>query len=137
MKKRFLLALILGVIFANGAFAGPAYIAGVWTGDGEAILPGGEICEIELIEGTVFQDGTLLHGTFDFEVESDSSCVGGEGIPFTGNISAGNRIKAILSVPGIGPLGVLDAKLKGKTISGVLVDFTDGSTSIFNVTSDD
>ena len=136
MKKRILLTLIFGVIFAASALAGPANIEGLWTGDGEAILPGGDKCIIDSIEGDVYQDGTLLYGNFDFTISS-GPCPGGEDIPFTGNISAGNRIKALLSVPGFGGIGVLDAKLRGKTISGVLVDFSDGSTTIFSVTPDD
>jgi hypothetical protein len=136
MKKRILLTLFFGVIFAASALAGPANIEGLWTGDGEAILPDGVKCVINSIEGDVSQDGTLLYGTFDFTISS-GPCPGGEDIPFTGNISAGNRIKALLFVPGVGGIGVLDAKLRGKTISGVLVDLSDGSTTIFSVTPDD
>jgi len=134
-EKRLLLTLIFVVLFANGAFAGPANIAGNWSGDGEAILPDGSTCEINPILGIVSQNDTLLNGSFEFTVES-GDCPGGT-VFFTGNISAGNRIKAVMSVEGFGGIGVLDAKLKGKTISGVVLDFSDGSTTIFSVTPAD
>jgi hypothetical protein len=136
MKKVILFCLISFIFLVNSAMAGPANIAGVWTGDGEAILPNGDICYVNPIEGTVFQKGTLIYGTFDFTVES-GNCPGGSGISFTGNISAGNQIKAVLSVEDFGGIGVLDAKLMGKKISGVLVDFSDGSTTNFSVTPGD
>ena len=134
MKKGFVLALIFGMFFVSIAIAGPANIAGDWSGTGTGILTDGTICTIDMI-GTVLQNGTLLWGTFTFS--ADPSICGGGTVPFTGNISAGNQIKAIMSAPTFGGIGVMDAKLMGKTISGVALDFSDGSTTIFNVTPAD
>ena len=135
MKKGFVLALIFGMFFVSIAIAGPANIAGDWSGMGQGILTDGTICIIDMT-GAVSQNGTLLWGTFTFSTDNPTDCGGGT-VGFTGNISAGNQIKAIMSAPGYGGIGVMDAKLMGKTISGVALDFSDGSTTIFNVTPGD
>lgn len=135
MKKGLVLALIFGVFFVNSAIAGPANIAGDWHGTGKAILPiSGDTCEFN-VDGDVFQDGTLLYGSFEFDLTL-GTCTSGVA-EFTGNISAGNEIKAMMSVEGFGGIGVMDAKLMGKTISGVVLDFSDGSTTIFSVTPEE
>jgi hypothetical protein len=149
MKKGFVFALLLTVFVVNVGFAGSADLEGSWTGTGEAVVPFNPfdpvgsgptfLPNIVLCGEIIEQDGSLLWGVFVFLIpdpDENEDPIQVEAF-VTGNVSTNKRIQAIISNPSLPELpigtGIIDGKWNGKTISGVARDFTDGSTTYFEV----
>lgn len=149
MKKGFVFALVLTVFVVNIGFAASADLEGSWTGTGTAVVPFNPfnsapvptfLPNILLCGDIIEQDGSLLYGVFVFGIpDPDENELDIEVEAFvTGNITKDKRIQAIISNPSFLPTlpigtGIIDGKWSGKTITGVARDFTDGSTTYFEV----
>jgi hypothetical protein len=136
MKKRLLLAVLFAVFVVNGAIAGSGSLLGDWEGTARAILPeelpgdGTAIITGITLEGTFVElEKGLFRGEFTFDVPG----IGLQEAYATGYIKA-QKIQGVMSIdPGGGPVGIglFEANLKGKKMTGVVRDLSDGSTTIF------
>ena len=133
MKKRLLLTVLFVVFVVNGAIAGSGSLVGDWVGEARAIYPDGTIFEQIPLTGKLEDlQGGLFRGTFTFTVPG----LGEVTAYATGYIRA-QKIQGLMSVEdasslsGYSGIGVFNANLKGKKMTGVVHDFSDGSTAYF------
>ena len=135
MKKKLLLAGLLALFVVNGAIAGSNSLLGDWEGTARAILPeelsGYDTAIITgiTLEGTFIElEKGLFRGEFTFDVPG----LGLQEAYATGYIKA-QKIQGVMSVDmgGLQGIGLFEAKLKGKKMTGVVPDLSDGSTTIF------
>ena len=137
MKDKFLTVLLLSVFFTTGALAGKGgpLVTGTWTGTGQAIYMDGT-------EATIIVDFAHLNQTEDNFVYGNSQfrvTVGNnpkQTLP--GQISGyiqGNILKGAFggcAGPAPNCIGavVFEGKLSGNTLSGTVIDLSDGSTGV-------
>ena len=137
MKFKVLSILAIGllIVFAP-AYAGKGgpIAAGYWEGAGQAVYPDGTIAEITLVQAMLFQDGNFISGSAEFEVVIDGNPPTVQQGQLSGHIF-GNEIKGVLGgcfgpAPDCLGAGTFEGKLNGNTMSGTMLDLSDGSTSI-------
>jgi len=146
MKRGFFLFLLIAVFGSSVAFSAAPDIGGIWSGSFIAIYNNGDV--VVLIDGgtaEIFQNEeypNLFYGTMTFTMPD------GEGgtISFvrylTGYIGEDKRISIQLTAyesegplsPPINAIGIVEGHLTGKTIKGVVRDFTDTTTTMFVAT---
>lgn len=136
MKSKGLSIPALTFLIVASAFAGKGgpKIAGYWEGTGQAMYVDGTTAEITLVTADLYQDGYFVYGTAQFTV------VVGENDPDTqaGQMSGylhGNALKGVLggcmtTAPDCAGAGVFEGQLKGKKLTGTIIDLSDGSTSV-------
>ena len=136
MKYKLLAILALGFLTVAGAAVagkGGPIITGVWAGTGQAMYVNGTSADIVSVYAELIQEGKFFSGFAVFEVT-----VGGtQEAQMSGHIS-GNSIKGIMGFcPGAAPecfgAAILEGKLSGNKLTGTVVDFSDGSTSVITL----
>jgi len=136
MKYKLLAILALGFLTVAGAAVagkGGPIITGVWAGTGQAMYVNGTSADIVSVYAELIQEGKFFSGFAVFEVT-----VGGtQEAQMSGHIS-GNSIKGIMGFcPGPAPecfgAAILEGKLSGNKLTGTVVDFSDGSTSVITL----
>ena len=136
MKRIVIAALALGILGAAGAFAGKGgpIIAGTWDGAGKAIYMDGTVAQIIVDSVSISQDGNFVYGDTRFTVK-----IGRDELPVPpGKLSGyihGNVLKGTFGVcmsaaPDCLGAAVFEGKVTGKTISGTVIDLSDGSTGV-------
>jgi len=143
MKRGFFLLLLMVALGLNAAFAGVVdKIEGEWSGSFVAIYNTGEILALDNGIATIIQDDNypnLFYGTMEFEIEPDVFITS----YLTGYIGEDKRISILLTPPQeynfedvvpIPATGIIEARLTGNTIKGVVRDFTDTTTTMFIAT---
>jgi len=110
-------------------------ITGYWTGNGMAMYVDGTTATITSVEAELQQEGQFVFGIASFDV-----LVGDATEPETqqGQISAyldGKTVKGVLGgcfteAPDCFGAGTFEGSLRGGTMRGVVVDLSDGSTSV-------
>ncbi len=138
MKYHYPIICALALMLATGsviADKGGREITGYWTGNGMAMYVDGTTAEITSVEADLIQDGQFIYGIASFDV-----LVGDATEPETqqGQISAyldGKTIKGVLGgciteAPDCVGAGTFEGSLRGGTMRGVVVDLSDGSTSV-------
>ena len=130
MKRVLIWVFLIIVLSSSVVFAGAPKISGEWSGDFVAIYANGDV--IHLSDGgvaTITQDEqypNLFYGTLVFTMDSQSF-----NRYLTGYISKDKRITVNLTDESENPIGIVEGHLTGKTIQGVLRDFTDTTTTMF------
>jgi len=136
MKTKLLSMVAISLFIVSSAFAGKGgpIITGYWEGAGQAMYVDGTTAEITLVTADLYQEGSFISGTAQFTV------VVGENDPETqaGQMSAhisGNAINGVLggcitTAPDCVGAGVFEGKIKGKKMTGTIIDLSDGSTSV-------
>jgi len=147
MRRGFFLFLLTAIWGTNFVFAGGApKIAGEWFGSFVAIYNTGETLALDNGIATIYQSDmypNLFYGTMEFIIEM------GEGEDplvissfLTGYIGEDKRISIQLTPQEYDPedilpipaTGIIEGHLTGKTIKGVVRDFTDTTTTMFVAT---
>ena len=137
MKRSLALAFLITVLGASVVFAGVTNISGQWSGTFVAIYADGTIVELANGSATIIQNESypnLFYGfmTFEFGGESFTRLL-------TGYIGTDKRISINLTEEDNGsfiPVGIIEGHLRGKTINGVVRDFTDTTTTMVIATKD-
>lgn len=139
MKQYLVVMLALNIFMVTGAVAGNGHpiIAGLWEGSGHAIYMDGTQADISLVTANLTQEGMFVYGNTQFTVKI------GENIPVTqsGQMSGyiqGNALKGtfgfcITVAPDCVGAAILEGKITGKSLSGTVVDLSDGSTGVITL----
>lgn len=144
MRRVFSLFLLITVLGSSTAFAGPPKISGEWSGSFVAIYFEGSTAVVgnEDTSAVIIQDDeypNLFYGSMTFVVGQDEFTRN-----LTGYISEDKRISINMfeliyegeEVVGWEPVAIIEGHLTGKTIRGVVRDFTDTTTTMFVATKE-
>jgi hypothetical protein len=147
MRRGFFLFLLLSVLGSSVAFAGVPNLEGEWSGYFVAIYADGstEVVENEMTSAVIMQNAeypNLFHGYMTFVTS-----MGEFTRNFTGYISVDKRISINMfeletemvedeEVTVVNPVAIIEGHLTGKTINGVVRDFTDTTTTMFIATKE-
>ena len=138
MKRTLIAVLALSLLGAAGALAGKGgpIIAGAWGGWGEAIYPDGTTADIVVDRVDIYQKGNFVYGnsqisvTVDTEPPLELSQVGQLSGYIHGNVLKGSFGGCITEAPDCLGAAIFEGKITGKTISGTVIDLSDGSTGV-------
>ncbi len=148
MKRGFFLFLLITILGAGYASAGVPNIGGEWSGFFVAIYYDGstEVVPNEYTSAVITQNEeypNLFSGDMTF-VTSQGEFTRN----FTGYISENKRISINMfelvednvegqPVMAVNPVAIIEGHLTGKTITGVVRDFTDTTTTMFIATKEE
>lgn len=131
MKRAFILTVCITIFSVGVVFAGAPDISGDWSGTFVAIYSDGTVVGPLPGDATINQNEdypNLFSGYFTFKLNGDIFTR-----DFTGYISPDKRMTINLT-EGPSSVGIAEAHFTGKTIKGVLRDFTDTTTTFFTAT---
>ena len=147
MRRGFFLFLMISVLGSGFAFAGVPNLEGEWSGYFVAIYADGstEVVENEMTSAVIMQNAeypNLFSGYMTFVTS-----MGEFTRNFTGYISENKRISINMfeletemveneEVIVVNPVAIIEGHLTGKTIKGVVRDFTDTTTTMFIATKE-
>ena len=147
MTRRFLLFFLIAILGSSFAFAGAPKIGGEWSGYFVAIYADGstEVVGNEYTSAVIIQDEeypNLFYGEMTFMTSQGEFTRN-----LTGYISEDKRISINMFELGteivddqevtiVNPVAIIEGHLTGKTIQGVVRDFTDTTTTMFIATKE-
>ena len=132
MKRGISLFFLITLLSTSFVFADTPKISGEWDGYFVAIYNTGDILALEHGTSTIIQNeqfpnlfyGSMVFSMGDFTITR----------LLTGYISEDKRISVNLTDEDGNPVGIIEGQLTGKTIKGVVRDFTDTTTTMFVAT---
>ncbi len=137
-KQLSILALTLSIVTSAFAGKGGPTVAGMWTGNGQAIYMYGTIVDIEVNEASLYQKGKFVYGDTQITIKIDDEVVATQSGNMSGFIQ-GNTIKGTFggcdsTIPPVcAGAAILEGKITGKTLSGTVIDLSDGSTGMITL----
>ena len=136
MKRKLLAVLALSLLGAAGAFAGKGgpIIDGFWEGSGQAIYMDGTVAEIVVDFVSISQEGNFVYGDSQFTVtigDGDPQQLPGQLSGYIhGNVLKGTFGFCITVAPDCVGAAIFEGKISGSTVSGTVIDLSDGSTGV-------
>lgn len=136
LRPIFILALSLFVVTSAVAGPGGINIAGTWVGTGKAMYVDGTTATITIDPASISQEDGFVYGVVSLTYE-----IGGVTTSQQGQVSGhiqGNNLKGIFGfcqtvAPDCKGVSILDGKITGKSMSGIVTDLNDGSVSVITL----
>ena len=136
MKRILIAVLALSILGAAGAVAGKGgpIVAGSWDGAGQAIYMDGTVAQIIVDFVSISQYGNFVYGDSQFRVkigDGDLQTLPGQLSGYIhGNVLKGTFGGCMPAAPNCFGAAIFEGKVTGKTISGTVIDLSDGSTGV-------
>lgn len=136
MKRKLIAVLALSILGAAVAFAGKGgpIVAGLWAGSGQAIYMDGTVADIAVDRVSVYQEGNFVYGDSQFTVTigaGDPQTLPGQLSGYIhGNVLKGTFGFCITVAPDCVGAAIFEGKISGNTLSGTVIDLSDGSTGV-------
>ena len=106
----------------------------MWTGTGEAMYMDGTTADITVDYASLTQQGNFVYGNSQFTVkvgENDPQTLPGQISGYIhGNVLKGTFGVCLTVAPDCIGAAVFEGKITGKTLSGTVIDLSDGSTGV-------
>lgn len=136
MAKKLFSIFALSIFILTSALAGKGgpIVSGMWTGTGEAMYMDGTTADITVDYASLTQQGNFVYGNSQFTVkvgENDPQTLPGQISGYIhGNVLKGTFGVCLTVAPDCIGAAVFEGKITGKTLSGTVIDLSDGSTGV-------